>query len=314
MTTNLDFPDDEPEHAESSTAYLLQEMALYGHRPFSDEPDPRPLPDERLVTGAVADIFDAMAASLTDTRLEPDLEDLLWGVVNVFHRAAERVERDLDTNEFAQQRLQREQDGSEVRSGELERALAEGATLIERRNAMEFFRDVAADQFTLHVRKPWTPRTGSKVNRKALTSAVIDSRDFINARRWTDSQVLVPPGVRIGFTGGLDFNDYAAIYAVLDKVRAKHPDMVLLHCGGNRGASLIASTWASNKKVPQVPFEPKPSRHGAKAAPFKRNDELLAAMPVGLVVFPGGGIQDNLADKAKALGVALMDYRNRGGG
>ena len=313
MTTDLDLPDDEPEHTQSPTAHLLQEMALYGYRPFSDEPDPRPLPEGRQVTGAMADIFDAMAASLTDTRLEPDLEDLLWAMVNVFQRAGERVERELDGNESAQKRLQREQDGSEVKSVELERLLAEGATLIERRDAMEFFRDAAAEQFRIHARKAWTPRSGSKVNRRALTSAVVDSKAFINARRWADNQVLVPPGTRIAFAGGLDFNDYGAIYAVLDKVRAKHPDMVLLHCGGRTGANLIAGTWANNNKVPQIAFEPDYVRHSRKSAPFKRNDDLLAAMPIGVVLFPGGGIQDNLADKAKAMGIALMDYRKRGG-
>ena len=64
------------------------------------------------VAGAVADIFDALVAKPEDTRLEPDLEDLLWSTVNVFHRAAERIERELDDNEQAQKRSQREQDGS----------------------------------------------------------------------------------------------------------------------------------------------------------------------------------------------------------
>ena len=72
---------------------------------------------------------------MSDTRLEPDLEDLLWSTVNLFHRAIDRIERELDDNEQAQQRSQREQDGSEVRSVELERLTAEGMTLIERRNA-----------------------------------------------------------------------------------------------------------------------------------------------------------------------------------
>ena len=64
------------------------------------------------VAGAVADIFDALVATLSDTRLEPDLEDLLWSTVNLFHRAADRIERELDDNEQAQRRSQREQDGS----------------------------------------------------------------------------------------------------------------------------------------------------------------------------------------------------------
>jgi hypothetical protein len=313
MTHDLDTSPDEPEPALSATGHLLQELALYGYRPFSDEPDPRPLPEAHQVDGAVAAMFTAMADALGDTRLEPDLDDLLWGMVNVFHRGAERVERELDGNERTQKRLQREQDGSEVRSVELERALAEGLTLIERRDAMEYFRDAAADQFHLHVGKAWTPRSGSKVNRKALTSAVVDSRDFINARRWADQQVLIPPGERIALTGGTEFNDHRLIWEVLDKVFAKHPQMVLLHGGSKIGAERIAACWALDRVVPQVPFPPKFAEHGKKAAPFKRNDELLAILPIGVIVFPGGGIQGNLADKAKAMGIRVMDYRSRGG-
>ena len=96
-----------------------------------------------------------------DTRLEPDLEDLLWSTVNLFHRAIDRIERDLDDNEQAQRRSQKEQDGSEVRSVELERLTAQGLTLIERRNAMECFRDQAADQFERHTGSAWRPRSGS---------------------------------------------------------------------------------------------------------------------------------------------------------
>src|SRR3546814_3056902 len=88
-----------------------------------------------------------------------------WGVVNVFHRASERIERELDDNEQAQKRLQREQDGSEVKSVELERKIAEGITMIERRDTMEFFRDAAADQFRIHIRKPWLPRSDRKSTR-----------------------------------------------------------------------------------------------------------------------------------------------------
>ena len=51
------------------------------------------------------------------------------------------MQRQLDDNEDAQKRSQKEQDGSEIRSVELERLVAEGLTLIERRNAFEFLRD-----------------------------------------------------------------------------------------------------------------------------------------------------------------------------
>jgi hypothetical protein len=80
----------------------------------------------------LADIFDALVAVLSGTRLKPDLEDLLWSTVNLLHRAAAQVQRQLDRNEDEQRRSQAEQD--EIRSVELERLIAEGVTMIERRN------------------------------------------------------------------------------------------------------------------------------------------------------------------------------------
>ena len=87
MTTDRDNPGFEPPPHSSPTDRVLAELQLYGYRPFQDEPDPRPLPEAQTITGAVADIFDALVATLGDTRLEPDLEELLWSTVNLFHRA-----------------------------------------------------------------------------------------------------------------------------------------------------------------------------------------------------------------------------------
>src|SRR4029077_11246500 len=218
----------------------LNELQLYGYRPFHDEPDPRPLPEGDTVAGAVADIFDALVWTLSDTRLEPDLEDLLWSTVNLFHRATGRIERELDDNEQAQRRSQREQNGSEVGSVELERLTAEGITLIERRNTMELFRDLAIEQFEVHTGSPWRPRSGSLVNHRTLTEAMIDSREFIAARRRAESEVMLPAGPKIALTGGVAFNAHHLIWDRLDKVHAKHPDMVLIHGGSPRGAELIA--------------------------------------------------------------------------
>ena len=85
-----DHDDIEPPHASSPTDHVLGELQLFGYRPFDDQPDPRPLPEGKIIAGAVADIFDALVATLSDTRLEPDLEDLLWSTVNLFHRAVDR--------------------------------------------------------------------------------------------------------------------------------------------------------------------------------------------------------------------------------
>src|SRR5471032_1168243 len=311
MTIDHDEQAYEPPQTTSPTDHILTELQLHGYRPFQDEPDPRPLPEARTVTSAVADIFDALTATLSETRLEPDLEDLLWSTVNLFHRANERVERELDDNEQAQKRSQRDQDGSEIRSVELERLTAEGMTLIERRNSMEFFRDQAAEQFERHTGSAWRPRSGSMVNHRTLTSAMIDSRDFLAAKRRADNEVLLPAGPKVAFTGWLDFNDHHLIWDALDKVHGKHPDMVLLHGGSPKGAERIAARWADHRKVPQIAFKPDWTKH-AKGAPFKRNDQMLDVLPIGIMLFPGNGIQGNLADKAKKLGIPVWKFGNGG--
>lgn len=294
--------------ASSATAAVLEELQLYGYRPFADEPDPRPLPEADALQGAIDDIFDVLAATLEDTRLEPDLEDLLWSMTNLFHRTAARVDRDLDDNEQAQKRSQREQDGSEIRSVELEALTAQGTTLIERRNAYELMRDIAADHFETHIGQTWRPHSGSRISHRTLTAAMIDSRDYLSAKRRAEIEPLLPTGPRVAFSGGLDVTDHRAIWDALDRVKAKHADMVLLHGGSPKGAEKIAACWADNRKCQQIVFKPDWKRHG-KAAPFKRNDALLEAMPIGLILFPGSGITDNLADKAKKLGVPLFDFR-----
>jgi hypothetical protein len=198
-----------------------------------------------------------------------------------------------------------------VKSVELERLIAEGRTLIERRDIFELMRDQAADHFERHTGSPWRPRAGSMVNRRILTATMIDSRDFLAARKRAESEVLLPAGPKIALTGGLDFNDHRLIWARLDQVHVRHPDMVLLHGGSPKGAERIAACWADTRKVPQIAFRPDWARH-AKAAPFKRNDAMLEVLPIGVMVFPGTGIQENLADKARRLGIPIWKFDNGG--
>ncbi len=312
MATDRDTHDHEPPHESSPTAHIVDELELHGFNPARGEHDPRPMPEPLTVQGALSDIFDALVSTFTDTPLERDLDQLLWAQVNILHRQAEKAQRDLDDNEDDQKRSQREQDGSEVKSVELERLLIEGQDRIDRRDILEAIRDQAAELCEAHTGSAWKPHSGSLANRKMLTATMIDSRDFISAKRRAETEVLVPKGAKIAFTGGADCNDHRRIWDALDKVSTKHADMVLLHGGSPKGAELIAAKWADARKVPQIAFKPDWTRH-AKAAPFKRNDQLLEVLPIGVIVFPGSGISDNLADKARKLGIPLFDFRKGGG-
>jgi ParB family chromosome partitioning protein len=102
-----------------------------------------------------------------------------------------------------------------------------------------------------------------------------------------------------------------AITSSSSAAQQEHPDMVLLHGGSPKGAERIAARWADHRKVPQIAFRPDWTKHN-KAAPFKRNDQMLDVLPIGVMVFPGTGIQDNLADKARKFGIPVWKFGNRG--
>jgi YspA, cpYpsA-related SLOG family len=87
--------------------------------------------------------------------------------------------------------------------------------------------------------------------------------------------------------------------------------MVLPHGGCRRGAERIAACRADNRKVPQFVFGPDWTRH-KNAAPFKRNDHMLEALPIGVITFRGSGIAANLADKAKKLGMPVRRFDGNG--
>ena len=303
----LDDDTFEPHHESSPTEHALNELELHGYRHDGHAPDPRLVPEDNVIAGAVSDIFDALIATMADTALDGELDDLLWSTVNMFHRAADRLERKLDDNEQAQKRGQREQDGSEIKAVELERLIESGQSLIERRDSLEVFRESAAEHYLRTTGSPWSPRTGSQVNHRALTSAMIDSRDFIAERKRSNREVLLPAGPKVAVSGGADYSDHKLIWDKLDQVHAKHPDMVLMHGKSPKGAEKIAARWADHRNVTQIGFAPDWTKHG-RAAPFKRNDQMLYVLPIGVMIFPGTGIQENLADKARKLGIPVWRF------
>lgn len=295
----------------SATAHVIEQMQLYGYHPNDDEPDPRPVPDTDVIESAVAALFDTLITAFQNTRLEPDLEDVLWSFTDVFHRKADRVQRALDDNEQRQRDAHEHQDGSEVRDVELQKLIAQGGTILERRSVFQALRDLAAEHYEAKTGSAWRPRAGSMVNHRKMTATLIESRDFIAAKRIAETEIMLPPGTRILFSGGVDFTDHKLIWQKLDLVHARFPDMVLIHGGTTRGAEKIAACWADKRNVTQIRFKPDFTRDG-KAAPFKRNDRMLETDPVALVVFRGNGVTNNLADKAKKAGIPIKDYRKAG--
>lgn len=121
-----------------------------------------------------------------------------------------------------------------------------------------------------------------------LTAAMIDSREFLAAKRRSETEPVLPTGTRIAFTSGHAYHDHNRIWALLDKVLAKYPHMVLFHGRNPTGGEHIA-VWARARKITHAPFRADGERF-EKAAPFRRNDQMLETLPRVVVACPGNGI------------------------
>ena len=243
----------------------------------------------------------AQSVAPDGTQLADERESLLWGFVNTLHAQTQRIDRAVDKIVPEMRDLQRAQDGSEISAHELETLTGRAQNLGDRRDAFEKMRDLAAEGYRVETGEAWRPRHGSHTSRTGvLTSAAIDARDFVRARKDRETQAHLPQGTLIAFAGGKDACDTTVIWNELDKAKAKYDDMVLAH-GGGPGAERIAAKWAENRNVDQIVCRPDWNRHG-KAAPFRRNDDLLNLIPKGIIAFPGSGITENLIDKARQKG------------
>ena len=291
---------------QSATATVCENAALYGATPGRDEFDTRDVWDEDEAIGAMQEAFGLLADAVAPDgfQLADERESLLWGFVNMLDAQTRRLDRAADRLMPDLRDLQREQDGSEIKSFELELTTDRAQNLTARRDAFEAMRDAAAESYRTVTGNTWRPRRGSHTSQTGhLTSAAIDARDYIRAKKDRKTQAHLPQGTLVAIAGGKDVANPAAVIERLDRVRAKYADMVLLH-GGGPGVERIAAQWAERNGVHQVVCKPDWDRYG-RAAPFRRNDELLNLLPKGVIAFPGSGITENLIDKAHSLGIAV---------
>ena len=291
---------------ESFTATVCERAALYGATPGPDEFDSRVVWDENDAIASVTEAFRILAQAAPDgTQLADERESLLWGFVNTLDAQTRRLDRAADRLIPDMRDLQREQDGSEIRSRELELITDRTQNLSDRRDAFEQLRDTAAEAYRVETCDTWRPRHGSHTSRTGkLTSAMIDARDFQRARKDRENTAHLPQGTLVAVAGGKEANDAGMIIRHLDRLKAKYADVVLVH-GGGPGAEKIAAGWAERNAVHQIVCKPDWDAHG-RADPFRRNDELLNLLPKGVIAFPGSGITDNLVDKATKLGIPVQ--------
>ena len=294
--------------AQSVTATVCENAQLFGATPERDEFDPREVWDEDDAMDAVSEAFRIIAEGVgpTGTQLADERESLLWGFVNTFDAQVRRLDRSVDRLSAGAARppdLAGRYRNQVPRAGAGHRPRAE-----LRRPARRVREDARRSQPTPTAQRPAAPgardaaRNVSQTGK--LTSAAIDARDFMRARKDRETRAHLPQGTLVAIAGGKNVTDAGAVIARLDKAKAKYDDIILVH-GGGPGVERIAAQWAERNGVHQVVCKPDWNAHG-RAAPFRRNDELLNLLPKGVIAFPGSGITDNLVDKAVALGIPVQ--------
>ena len=290
----------------SQTAAICENIALFGASPERGEIDSREVWDEDDATEALSEAIRIMVDGITvdGTQMADEREPLLWSIVNCLHAQVGRLDRAVDRITPEMKDLETAQDGSEVKAWELQLLTHRARSLGDRRDAFETLRDTAANAYRAETGDTWRPRNGSHTSKAgALTSAAIDARDFRRARKDRETRSHLPEGTLVAVTGGKEVADPAAVWSVLDRTRAKHGDMVLVH-GGAPGIETVAAKWAEARSVDQVIVRPDWKAHG-RAAPFRRNDALLDLLPKGVIAFAGTGVTGNIVDKARQLGIPV---------
>lgn len=273
-------------------------------------------PCEDAVEQTLSAVWSDLFALFADTALEADAEDLAWGLVNLFHRAASRRSEQLDRASDEIRALLASADGSEVHSSNLEEQTLRAQSADASMQAFEHMREVAASLYRDEIGSSWKPVSGSRVRHATnLTSAVIDARDFLRVRRERRQVAHSPEGTPVVFAGGrarfesdADAKTYAAnIWATLDRVRDAVPDLFLVHGGDSKGADRIAASWAERREAQQLTFA-LDRRLGARAG-FARNEQMLKLAPRYVIAFPGNGVTERLVIEAKKQRVTVVDRR-----
>lgn len=294
--------------AHSHTDDVIQDMRLFGARsPIGlDEEDTRPVPQQFDIECALSDIMDIISDLAEDTIMDDFAEGIIDGWITALHFKLKSIQRDLEKANDQVRMLITSFDGSEVSDQQLMGQKNLAKSLETKEEVLETMRDCLVMLLSHRFGTAWRPPHGNHVSKnRQLTHAVVDARAYLAARDKKEQSSVLLEGTKIGFAGGKHYENVDKIWAALDKVKGRYPDMILVHGGAPKGAEHIAKLWAKNRDVRQIECIPD-WRTDGRAAPFLRNDQILKLGLQGLVAAPGEGITDNLIEKAEAKNVKVM--------
>lgn len=291
------------------SALELGHLDLAGDQRSMEAPPPAEAM-EQTVSAVWSDLF----ALFPFTALERDIEDLGWGFVNLFHRAAAKKHLLVDRLTDEIRLLLAEQDGSEINTANLEEKVELAQKVEQSAQAYETMRDAAARHYLHETGRSWVPSSGNRIS-LGVTAAIVDGNAFLRARRERVRDANMVQGTPVVFAGGrLSFatDDQAKQFAdnllrTLNAVRERVGDMYLVHGGDMKGIERLAASWAEQKGIQQLRFGL--DRKLGDRAGFRRNEQMLSVKPRYVIAFQGNGVTERLVIEAKARGIQVVDRR-----
>src|SRR6195952_2388155 len=152
---------------------------------------------EHTTTAIWSDLFE----TLQNTSLERDVEEMGWDLVNRFHRAAAKKHATIDRLTDEIRLLIAEQDGSEINTANLEEKIDLAKKIEEAASCYEHMRNTAAAHYIRETGRSWIPSTGNHIS-LGVTSAIVDGRAFLQARRERVRDANTAQGTPVVFAGG----------------------------------------------------------------------------------------------------------------
>ena len=219
------------------------------------------------------------------TQLAEQREHVLSALAHWLHRERNRIAARI---EFMEARNYRIPQG-------LRTSLAAFADL---RNGM-------ATTYRHRTGKNWTaPADYASDRTKSITASGLAADMAVNRHSHASATAQNVAGTYIVVSGSRDWTDAGAVHQTLDAMKERYPDMVLIH-GGGAGAAEIARSWASARGVDQILYKPQWNKHGKRAAPIRRNEEILKQKPHAIVSFNGPGDPEHIAMEGKRRGIPV---------
>lgn len=93
--------------------------------------------------------------------------------------------------------------------------------------------------------------------------------------------------LRVLVCGGRAYTDSHRVASVLDRLGQDEGISLIIH-GAATGADKLASWWAVQHHIPQLPFPADWRKHGNRAGPIRNQQMLDVGKPDLVVAFPGG--------------------------